>query len=134
MSEYQDISLDASFQPEPGANGDILLLADARMQDIRLEAVSPQGDLFYFSEYGWGLVEFAQRPLDRLLELEIAQRVRTKLSRREDVNVSSIGVTSIVSNDGLQIDITFRFLGEDEIQQLGLLITPLEIEVIQVDK
>lgn len=133
MSEFNDIALDVWYQLQSSANGDFLLLQDARMQDICMEAISPQGDLFYYPGYGWGLIEFAQRPLNALLELEIAQRVRGKLSERENVSTSSVHVSAESSKDGLHITIAFRFLGETELQQLGLLVTPLEIEVIQLD-
>lgn len=133
MNSYSDIALSELFQLQASASGDLLISTDARMQDICMEAITPTGGLFYDLDYGWGLVDFAQRTLDDLLLLEISQRVRLKLSTREEVEPSSIVVLANPIESNIMVRIEFRFVGEDELRQLGLQVTPLEIEVITID-
>lgn len=136
MSRYQtDIKLSEDWQLTPHANGDVLLVTDLEclMQDIRLEALTSEGDLFYDTDYGWSLLDFAQVPYSELVELELEQRIMTKLSKREEVNIKSIIVKSKFNNDAVVIQIEFRFVDSDELQYLSLEINRLNIEVIPID-
>jgi len=130
-----DLQLDVNWQLAPHANGDMLLVTglDCLMQDIRLEALSQEGDLFYDAEYGWSLLDFMQSPVNDLTQLELEQRVLNKLARREEVDIKTVSVSADFGESNITIYISFRFIGSDEIQQLNLSVGRVSIEVIEID-
>ena len=88
-----DIMLDGDGQPVPDGNGDTSLVSDDEcwLQDIRNEAVTEEGELFYEDEegdgsYGWGLLDFMQGEYDDFTRMEIQQRIRSKLSKRDYID------------------------------------------------
>ena len=62
-----DIMLDEDGQPVSDGNGDTALVSDDEcwLQDIKNEAMTEEGELFYEDEegdasYGWSLLDFMQ--------------------------------------------------------------------------
>ena len=84
-----DIKLDANGQPVPDKNGDFATVSgdECWEQDLRLEAHTEEGELFYEDEdgdeaYGFGLLDFVHAENDEFTQTEIMQRVRGKLAKR----------------------------------------------------
>lgn len=130
-----DIKLNDDWQLTPHANGDILTISNKEclLQEIRLEAVTSEGDLFYDTSYGFGLMKFMHQAHDELLNIEIQQRIKQKLRRRTEIDVSSIKTTVNFMEDSISVDIEFRLLGDEEILRLNLSIGAIKIEVINID-
>lgn len=87
-----DIKLDENGQPVPDANGDFQIVSgdECWEQDLKLEAQTEEGELFYEDEdgdeaYGFGMLDFihAEDDNDGLTRMEIQQRVRGKLAKRD---------------------------------------------------
>lgn len=92
-----DIMLDENGQPMSDGNGDTALAVNDKcwLQDIKNEAMMEEGELFYEDEegdenYGWGLLDFMQGEYDDFTKMEIRQRIRSKMSKREYINAGSI--------------------------------------------
>ena len=130
-----DLRLDDNWQLPTQTNGDMLLVSDREclLQDIRLEALTQAGDLFYDTDYGWSLLDFIQRPVDELLELELEQRIITKLSRRPYIDVKSIIIDSIWAKDTIQVNTCFALIDGSETFNLALSVGRVSIEVIEID-
>lgn len=82
-----DIMLDEDGQPVSDGNGDAALVSDEDcwLQDIKNEALTEEGELFYEDEegdesYGWSLLDFMQGEYDDFMQMEIQQRIRSKKS------------------------------------------------------
>lgn len=99
----------------------------ALLQAIKIEALTMEGDLWYDPTYGWGLQDFIQRNIDEMLKLEIYQRVKDKLSNREEIDQDTITVQVTEGNDFVIIHIQFTAL--DEEVSLDLLLDRVRIEV-----
>ena len=91
---YTDIALDENWQPAVRSNGDFATVSDldCLMQEIRLEALTTQGELFFDPEFGWSLPDFLHLRIDDLTLLEIEQRVYARLAARDKIETSSIAV------------------------------------------
>lgn len=79
-----DIMLDEDGQPVSDGNGDTALVSDDEcwLQDIKNEAMTEEGELFYEDEegdasYGWSLLDFMQGEYDDFTQMEIQQRIRS---------------------------------------------------------
>ena len=90
--ECTDIKLDDNGQPVPDANGDFQTVSgdECWEQDLKLEAQTEEGELFYEDEdgdeaYGFGILDFihAEDDDDGLTRMEIQQRIRGKLAKRD---------------------------------------------------
>ena len=110
-----DIMLDEDGQPVSDGNGDAALVSDEDcwLQDIKNEALTEEGELFYEDEegdesYGWSLLDFMQGEYDDFMQMEIQQRIRSKLSKREYIDAGSI--QTVVKFDGhvYRIRVSFR--------------------------
>lgn len=84
-----DIMLDQDGQPVVDQNGDLATVSgDACWkQDLRLEAHTDEGELFYEDEYGseaygFGLNDFVHMENDEFAQTELGQRIRGKLAKR----------------------------------------------------
>lgn len=84
-----DILMDEKGQPVPDENGDFKILSDDECwrQDIMLETVTAEGELFYEDatgneRYGFGLTDFIHAEKNDFLEMEIGQRVKAKIDKR----------------------------------------------------
>lgn len=85
-----DIMLDENGQPVADENREFRTVSgdECWKQDLRLEAQTEEGELFYEDEdgdeaYGFGFLDFAHEEDDDLTRMEIGQRVRDKLAKRE---------------------------------------------------
>ena len=106
-----DIRLNDSWQLTQAAGGDAPLCSelDCLYQNIILEALTQPGDLFYDEEFGWGLYDFLQSEDSELIRLELAQRVKSKLEKREVIRPGSVSASIAYSGDTFQIHSSFRF-------------------------
>ncbi|BFH10887.1 DUF2634 domain-containing protein [Paenibacillus melissococcoides] len=130
-----DIRLDANWQPAAAANGEALLVTDydCLFQDIRLEALTQEGELFYDESWGWSLLEFIQSQDDELTRLEIEQRVKEKLERRIEIDADTIQVITAFRGDAITVHASFRFRGDERLYELDVDLDRVKVEVVLVD-
>lgn len=126
-----DVRLDDSWQLTQAADGDAPLCSglDCLYQNIVLEALTQPGDLFYDAEFGWGLYDFIQSEDSELTRLEITQRVRSKLEKREVILPETIHTSISYAGDSIRLRCTFRFAGEDKNRELNIVIDTVNVEV-----
>ncbi len=117
-----DIMLDENGQPVSDQNGDVALVSDDAcwLQDLKNEALTEEGELFYEDaegeeSYGWGLTDFSQGEYDEFLAMEIQQRIRSKLAKREYIDARSIQTTVNFDGHIYHIRIAFRKKDSSEI-------------------
>lgn len=127
-----DIRLDGGWQLTQAADGDAPLCSglDCLFQNIILEALTQPGDLFYDEEFGWGLYDFVQSEDSDLTRLEIAQRVRGKLQKREVILPDTIDIQISFAGDSIRIACSFRFAAEAEERQLNVIVGAVSVEVV----
>lgn len=127
-----DIRLNADWQLTQAADGDAPLCSrlDCLYQNIILEAQTQPGDLFYDEEFGWGLYDFLQSEDSELVRLEIVQRVKGKLEKREVILPGSVGVQIDYIGDAFRLRCKFRFTEEGTDRNLSVIINPVSVEVI----
>lgn len=127
-----DIRLDDSWQLTQAADGDAPLCSglDCLYQDIILEALTQPGDLFYDQDFGWGLYDFIQSEDSELTRLELLQRVRAKLQKREVILPGSITVEIDRDDDTFRIGCTFRLTEEGADRRLDIVVGAVGVEVI----
>lgn len=99
-------------------------------QNIILEALTQPGDLFYDVSFGWGLYDFIQSEDDDLVRLEIAQRARLGLQKREVIVPESIEIDVGFSDDTFRLRCSFQFADEEEPRELNVVISAVGVEVI----
>lgn len=102
---------------------------DCLYQNILLEALTQPGDLWYDPDFGWGLYDFIQSEDGELVRLEITQRARTKLQRRETVRQESIEVSIGHDGDLFALHCLWCFVGEDGPRELNITISAVGVEV-----
>lgn len=102
-----DIKLDANGQPVPDKNGDFAIVSgdECWEQDLRLEAHTEEGELFYEDEdgdeaYGFGLLDFVHAENDEFTQTEIMQRVRGKLAKRTYLDLAKT-TQEVTFRDGI---------------------------------
>ena len=127
-----DIKLDNNWQLTAAANGDAPLLsnADCLIQDIRLEALSQEGELFYDEAWGWSLLDFIQTQDEELTRVEIEQRIRTKLSRREEINHETIKTELSFEDDKITAKVTFKLINDSRQYNLDVVLDRVRAEVV----
>lgn len=127
-----DIRLDGDWQLTQATDGDAPLCSgrDCLIQNIALEAVTQPGDVFYAPEFGWGLQEFIQSEDSELTRLEIQQRVRRGLLRREIVVPESIQVETAFEDDVFRVCCSFRLEEEQGEQTMDIIISAVNVEVV----
>lgn len=103
---------------------------DCLYQNILLEALTQPGDLWYDPDFGWGLYDFIQSEDSDLVRLEITQRARTKLKRRETVRQESIEVSISHDDDLFVLHCLWAFVGEDGPRELNITISAVGVEVV----
>ena len=130
-----DIMLDEDGQPMSEGYGDFSLVSSDScwLQDIKNEALTEQGELFYEDEqgdasYGWGLLDFMQGEYDDFTQMEIQQRVCSKLSKRDYIDVGSIQTE--VDFDGHLYHIKIAFRKKDSSREYNIDIESNGVEVI----
>lgn len=127
-----DIRLDDDWQLTQATDGDAPLCSNLEClyQNILLEALTHPGDLFYDLEFGWGLQDFIQSEDTELNRLEITQRARSKLLKREVILPKTIEISVSFEDDGIRLFCSFRFADEEEARALNVVIGAVSVEVI----
>lgn len=130
-----DIMLDEHGQPVADSNGDAALAADDSCwyQDLKNEALTQAGELFYEEEegdagYGWSLLDFTQGVYDEFTKIEIQQRIRSKMSKRDYIDAGSI--KSEVEFDGHMYHIRVAFKRTDSSHEYNIDIESNGVEVV----
>lgn len=126
-----DIRLSDEWQLTQATDGDAPLCYDLEClyQNIILEALTQPSDLFYDPSFGWGLYDFIQSEDDELTRLEIAQRARVGLQRREVILPESIQVDVDFEDDAFVLHCYFEFDEEEEGRTLTVIISAVDVEV-----
>ncbi|MFW5435203.1 DUF2634 domain-containing protein [Paenibacillus apiarius] len=126
-----DIRLDHNWQLVTAANGDTLLVSglDCAFQDIQLEALTQEGELFHDESWGWSLLDFVQSQDDELTRVEIEQRVKTKLEQRPEIDAETIDTFTIFQGDTITIQVSFAFQSDDRLYQLNVDLDRVRVEV-----
>jgi hypothetical protein len=129
-----DIRLDSSWQLTPAANGDTPLVSglDCLFQDIQLEALTQEGELFYDETWGWSLLDFIQSQDDDIVRLEIQQRVKDKLKNRSEIDTETIETELAFDSDMISVKVSFKFVNDSQTYQLNLELDRVKVEVILV--
>jgi hypothetical protein len=129
-----DIKLDEDWQLTAAANGDAPITSntDCLIQDIRLEALSQEGELFYDETWGWSLMDFIQMQDDDLTRLEIEQRIKTKLSRREEIDNGTIQTALSFEDDKISVKVAFKFINDSRQYNLNIELDRVRVEVVMV--
>jgi len=129
-----DIKLDENWQLTPATNGDAPLVSNAEciIQDIRIEAASQEGELFYDRDWGWSLLDFLQAQDDDLTRLEIEQRVKTKLSKREVIDNGTIKTKIEFLEDMIFVRVSFKFINDLAQYNLDVGLDRVKVEVVIV--
>lgn len=133
IADIVDIKLNSNWQLAQDVTGDFLKTAgkwECLMQEIQLEALTQEGDLWYDEGFGWSLMDFIHAEADELVELEIKQRVLDKLSWYEEVDISSIKVSLKTGETKWGISILFQFKGESEKQGINIALDRINAEVV----
>lgn len=127
-----DIRLDDEWQLTQAADGDAPLCSglDCLYQNITLEAITQPGDVFYDPTFGWGLYDFIQAEDSELTRLEIMQRARLGLQKREVILPDSIEISVDFDDDTFRLCCSFRFNGEPENRELDVIVSAVSVEVI----
>ena len=130
-----DILLDEMGQPVSDRDGDAALVSDDAcwLQDLKNEALTEEGELFYEGEsgngrYGWGLLDFLQGEADDFFLLEIQQRIRSKMTKRSYIDAASIKIS--IDHDGHQCHIQITFRRNDSSTEYNIDIKSDGVEVI----
>lgn len=92
-----------------------------------------EGELFYEDEegdasYGWSLLDFMQGEYDDFTQMEIQQRIRSKMSKRDYIDAGSIQTT--VNFDGHIYHIRIAFRRTDSNSEYNIDIESNGVEVI----
>ena len=107
-----------------------LLGAGVPVSEHRPRALTQPGDVFYDAEFGWGLYDFIQSEDTELTRLEITQRVRLKLQKREVILPESIEISIAFEDDAVVLHCSFRFAEEDARRELDVIIGAVSVEVV----
>lgn len=130
-----DIRLTDEWQLTQAADGDAPICTgqECLYQNIAIEAVTQKGDLFYDLDFGWSLYDFLQSEDDELTRLEIAQRARAGLQKREVILPETIEVSVDYVEDAFRLYCSFRFAEESKPRQLNVVIDSVSVEVVSDD-
>lgn len=111
-------------------DNDVIKIEDNEeiLQNIKIEMLTNEGDVFYDLEFGYSLYEFLHRELDEMLINEIKHRIITKLSRRDYVESSSIKINVVEKIDKLIFNISFYI--NKCFSEITLLLDRAKVEVI----
>ncbi len=128
-----DIRLNDEWQLTQAADGDAPLCSglDCLYQNIILEAITQPGDLFYDPEFGWGLYDFIQSEDSELTHLEITQRAKVGLLKREVILSDSIEINVDCNDDTLRLRCSFQFDGESTAREFTIMIDSVSVGVLE---
>ena len=135
MNWYTDVKLNDEWQLTQATNGDAPLVSDldAFLQDVRLESITQEGELFYDKAYGWSLMDFLQGSDDAFKILEIKDRVKSKLAARQEIDTESISVEVTFEKDLLFIHAYFQIYGLDTVHRIAVSLNRVQVEVTRLD-
>lgn len=130
-----DIRLSEPWRLTAATTGDAPVLTgiECFMQDLKFEAVTQPGELFYDSAWGWGLSEFINAENDSLTQLEIIQRIKDKIGKRPEVDSTTIKVDLSFQKDLLLISVSFNFTESSIQQSLQIELNRVNLEVKLID-
>ncbi len=128
----EDIRVDDDWQLTRAANGDAPVISgnDEFIQSIKLESMTQEGDLFYDLEYGWSLLDFIHSTDSELTRIAIQERIRSKMSRRTEIDVSSLQVDVSFQDDVFFVHIQFKKIDSDERYMMAVALDRVRMEVI----
>ena len=131
----EDIRLDEDWQLTRAADGDAPVAEGLEefLQEIRLESMTQEGDLFYDPDYGWSLLDFIQRDDSELTHLEIQERIRSKMARHPEIDGASIQTEISFSDDTLQVGVMFRLADAQKVYRMDLALERIQVEVVESD-
>ena len=117
------------------ADGDAPICSDydCIYQNIVLEAQTQPGDLFYDQSFGWGLYDFIQSEDDELVRIELTQRARVGLQKREVILPETVRISLDHDEDVFRLRCSFRFDGEDADRKLDAVVGAVSVEAITYD-
>lgn len=126
-----DIKLNDMWCLTKATNGDAptVIDIDCFLQDVKLEALTQEGELFYDESYGWSLMDFMQCENDELTIIEIKNRVREKLSKRELITSESIRSEITFTDDLLCISASFKIIGNNRYFSMEIAVERIKVEV-----
>lgn len=127
-----DILLNSEWQLTQAATGDAPVCSglECLYQNIVLEALTQPGSLFYDLSFGWGLYDFIQSEDGELTRLEIVQRAKTKLQKREVILPETIQASVSFEDGVIRLRCSFQFAEESGSRELNVIIDPVNVEVI----
>lgn len=130
-----DIKLAEEWQLTQAADGDAPLCSglECLYQNIILEALTQKGGLFYDPGFGWSLYDFIQSEDTELTRLDIEQRARLGLQKREVILPETIKISVDFFEDTFRLYCSFRFAGEEEDRALNIVIGAVYVEVVKSD-
>lgn len=130
-----DIKLNDNWQLTQASTGDAPVCSgfECFLQDIRLEAVSQPGELFYDSEWGWGLAAYLQSEDDELTRLEITERVKERLRRRQEIKPESVTADILFEQDTIKVTAQFQFVSNSIMKNLTIGLSRVNVEVSILD-
>ena len=130
-----DIRLNDEWALTQAADGDAPLCSglECLYQNIILEALTQPGDLFYDVSFGWGLYDFIQSEDDELVRIELTQRARVGLQKREVILPETVRISLDHDEDVFRLRCSFRFDGEDADRKLDAVVGAVSVEVITYD-
>lgn len=126
-----DIRMDGQWQLTQAADGDAPTVTgtEALLQEIRLEAVTQEGELFHDVSFGWSLLDFIQQEENSLLRSEIENRITNKLLRYTEIEVGSVSVICQFIRDKLVIAVSFKLAGEAGLSGLTVSLDRTEVVI-----
>lgn len=130
-----DIMLDQDGQPVVDQNGDLVVVSgDACWkQDLRLEAHTDGGELFYEDEYGsesygFGLNDFVHMENDEFAQTELSQRIRGKLAKRTYLDPAKTVQEILFENGVYKNHITVAKNNESDSYNIDLSTDEVEVQ------
>ena len=133
-----DIRLDQEGQLTQAADGDAPLCSgmDCFLQSIIFDDTAVN-DLILFKNvfrlFGWSLYDFLQSEDDEITRLEITQRVRSGLLKREEILPDSVQVHVELIKDAFHIYGSFQAADTEASYSLHIIIDPVNLEVTVID-
>lgn len=127
-----DVMLDENFELVAAATGDVPLAGNENslLQELRMEAQTQQGELFYDETFGWSLLDFVQTEDSALVRTEITARIRSRLSRYTQIDPESVEVLMLRKAENLYIQVRFRLATTKEQQRINVTLNRVRIEVM----
>lgn len=127
-----DVKVDDEWQLTRAASGDAPITdgTEEFLQSIKLESMTQEGDLFYDPEYGWSLLDFLHSTDSELTRSSIQDRIRGKMAKRDEVDISSLLVTVRFDEDVLYADIKFRRKDSSKVYALKVALDRIRMEVV----